>query len=589
MIKKTFYLSALLLVLLALANLGAGFFFLLVIAIFPLQLEQSGKKLKLYYASNKSLLELPRILQKILLLHFKRGEFDQLEEIHRQRIRKIAGIVFLFSGLFLAIYNLGIILTILQGKLTFTIASAPASVLYLLCYLILLSAVKYEKRLLQNESYSEADLNHESGRLSYLYLHIFFSFFMVLLSMAAFATGDEQAVTPYLSQIKDSLIYLVTVLLAFFNAEALFKILREFPQIFSFKPYQPENPNLILIEAMFGKATIKSSIESFFSDLLGLDLKKSELFKFFLNIFEPVFIFSLLLVWLLTSLVIIGPNQVGIVYRFGQINEADSCSPGLVFKMPWPLGQYRLEEKNRIRMVNIGFEPDSNARHIIWTKSHATENFNLIVGDGLEMISIDCQIMFRLKNVRNYLLSYQNPEELVKALAYRFLTFAAVSSSFDELMDTDRSILAEKLKTEIQTELDQRQSGIDIVKVVFLAMHPPIEVADVFENVISAQLDRLTFTMYAETESVHNRFMHQAFAAGEIHAAQGNAFTAVAEASGQSQAFVSQALGFNYAPELAKFRLRLESLQKLVENKKLYVIDRSLFRPTDRLLLRVTE
>ena len=150
-------------------------------------------------------------------------------------------------------------------------------------------------------------------------------------------------------------------------------------------------------------------------------------------------------------------------------------------------------------------------------------------------------------------------------------------------------MLAEKLQNEIQKELDRRNSGMEIVKVVFLAMHPPIEIATSFEDVISAQLDKQTFEMYAQTESIHNRHMHTAFAEGEVLSAKGNAVTAVADASGQAQAFVSQSIGFNASPELAKFRLKLESLQKLVDSKKLYVIDKSLLRPNDRLMLRVTE
>lgn len=589
MIKKPLYLLAFSLVLLTLSLFGADFFYLVSIALLPLLFELLNQELKAFRASDEALLKLPGLLRNVPLNFFRKTEPGQLNASERVQLERVARGLFYLVFLVLFLFAFRLIASILQGEIPFIITSSSVFVLYLVFHLFFLTIAKYEKRVLEHEHGPDYQFTRESGRLNYLSLNAYFNIGLVILSMSALLIGEEQAQSFYLFQLADALIFIGTIFSLTLNAEGFLKMVRDFSLLFSKEEKQLDATRLVFLEIFFGKSDLRSSIYSFFKDLLGIDLKKSELCRFFLSIFEPVFIFSLILVWLLSSIVIIGPDQSGIVYRFGKIESADCRPPGLLFKLPWPLGNYLIEKKNHLRMVNIGFKPDLKANHIIWTKPHSTENFNLLVGDGLEMISIDCQIMYRLKNVRNYLLGYQNPEELLQALAYRFLTFETVSATFDSIMARDRRMFAEKLQNEIQKELDRRNSGMEIVKVVFLAMHPPIEIATSFEDVISAQLDKQTFEMYAQTESIHNRHMHTAFAEGEVLSAKGNAVTAVADASGQAQAFVSQSIGFNASPELAKFRLKLESLQKLVDSKKLYVIDKSLLRPNDRLMLRVTE
>lgn len=589
MIRKSSHLLGLLLLLLVAANLGADFLFLLILAIAPIIFEQLHGKLNLFYVLDQSLQRLPRPVRAIILSQYNKSEFEQFGEKERSQLKTVTKAVFFVASFFLFLYSSGICNNIYQGVTVFTLSSYSSFVLYLLLYMLLYAAVKYDRRLLIQENTSDHEIKQQAGRLKYLSLNVYFNLALVLLSMITLTAGEEQAKALSLDQLKNYLIFAVVIFPLALNIEAFLRLIMASVRFLYPTDNEPPSHRLVLLEAFFGKETIKQSVASFFEDLLGLDLKKSELYKFFVSIFEPVFIFSIILVWLLTSLVIIGPDQSGIIYRLGQVRDQDCSNPGLVLKLPWPLGNYVLEKKNQVRLINVGFEPDADANHIIWTKPHSKENFNLVVGDGLEILSIDCQIMFNLKNVKNYLHTYQNPEELVKALAYRFLTFATVSSSFDAIMNHDRSLLAERLSDEMQAELDRRNCGIEIVKVVFLAMHPPIEVADAFEDVVSAQLDRLTFSMIAETESMHNRFMHEAFAVSEIYSAQGGASTLLAEATGQSLAFANQSLGYNYSPELARFRLKLTSLQKLVENNKLYVIDKTFLRPTDKILLRVTE
>ena len=129
--------------------------------------------------------------------------------------------------------------------------------------------------------------------------------------------------------------------------------------------------------------------------------------------------------------------------------------------------------------------------------------------------------------------------------------------------------------------------GVTIVEVVFLAIHPPLEVADVYEDVISAQVDKQTSILKAKSSSIKEICMKKAFAEGEINKAKSYAETTVANAIGEAVSFESRIIGYNTDSNLEEFRLKLDSIQKMAKSKNLYIIDKSYMRKNDRIMLNL--
>lgn len=520
------------------------------------------------------------------IFRIEKIELDPETIIQRERrASRFAVFSFKLLSLFSLFFALNILGPLLfSGKVEIA-DSLGQKLFYLIVYVVVGYAAKFGKRNLDGQK-DEASVIQQSWFKALLSLSAFYGF-LLFLGLITFKIPEIQAIALfYVIDIGTLLVYLFSFSLL---AEALIKNLKYFVNFLKKVDEPSRVRNLHLFEAFFSRDSIKASFIAFLKKLFGLDLEKSEIANFFVSIFEPVVIFSLFLIWLASSLVIVPPTAVGVFYNSEKIVSKTATSPGLYLKSPWPIGKCELFEKNKVRVVNVGFEPSENTRHLIWTKSHATRNFNLIVGDGLEIISIDCQIMYRVKNVHNYLTQLKNPEELIQALAYRFLTLETVSSTFDEIMVKDSKKLASRLEKRIQLELDKRNLGVAIIEVVFLAMHPPLEVAGSFEDVISAQIDRLTLAQDANSEAVHIKLMNVAMAKGEVFEAGGYSASLIAEATGKGQAFVSKSLGYNFSPELAKFRLKMERFQKFIQNKKLYVIDKTLLRASDKLYLKLSE
>ncbi|GEM_PF-6082498 len=567
---------------------GLASMHILLLALLPFLINGIIKKFTTLSFDPFYLESFPRPIQGLIRFHLDKPAPNELDEKDILQARKLLFVFTTIALLILFVYAFLALFKILNGSINANPETSGVFIFNLIINIALLTSIRYERRLIQQSEVSQYE-EKLLCRLRFMNFFILINIFNLSLQQGLNYFGEMLYYNLRIFQITDGIFIGMTISVLIITFESLIGTLRRIRSMASFSASIEPMEESYLIRAFFAEESFAASLSRFSQDLLGLDLKQSRVVAFLFSVFEPAILFSTILAWLLTSFVIVGPDEAGIIYRFGSMTTENFAEPGITTKLPWPFGEYRLIKKDEVRVANIGFEPVKGTNHIIWTKSHAKENFNLVAGDGLELISIDCQIMYKIDQVRDYLMNYQNPDELLTAAAYRYVTRETVCSSFDSIMGRDRREFAETLKTLIQKELDEKKTGIRIVKIVFLAMHPPIEVAPVFEDVISAQIDKNTSELAALTESIHNRYMHKAFAAGEIFAARGQALTSIAEATGQGQAFISQSIGFNAAPDLSKFRLKLESLQKLVENKKLFVVDPSLLRPSDRLILRITE
>ncbi len=453
-------------------------------------------------------------------------------------------------------------------------------IIYLVSQLFLLFFAVFAVRTVQSAKKPDDSIQWFRA-LGYL------SFYQSLIfSLFAFASYLPEAESEIVAKIVDYGLFSVFVLIALLSAEMLTATVRSMRVALSgvgndFLPVP------FFIAFFAAEESIKTSLIKSIETISGVNIARSEIVAFGLRIFEPVLIFTLFAVWLITTVVIVPPDQEAVFRRFGQITGAAAARPGVYFKLPWPFSTAELHNPYQVRTLNVGFEPDPGQRHIIWTRSHAINYFNLIVGDGVEIISIDCQLMYRIDNLLKFVSSLQNPDEFISAAAYRHLTLETISARSDEIIARDRKLFADQLRRQIQKDLDAAELGVSIVEIVFLAMHPPTEVAGAFEDIISAQIDKLTYVLKANTENTHKIFMSRANAKSRELEAHSYAANVTAKAAGESSSFASRAAGFESDPDLEKFRLKLDRMQRLLAGKPIYVVDKTLLRSSDKIYLNL--
>ena len=492
---------------------------------------------------------------------------------------------FIFLAVWLAIISEVICLA---GGHGLSVYDSFSSKVFCICvYLVLYFYSIFATRTLQaDETETDKTLVPEAQPYRMLqYLSVYHFIFGVYFIAVDYFGFSGEILEKYLYAVFDYSIFIILGYLFCLLIERILDTTRIITAVLKNKPQKFEVPFFVSLVA--ASRSFKGSLIKTIEFISGVDLSKSEIAGYILNHVEPVSIIALIVFWLISSIVIVPPNKEAIFYRMGKIYGSQSYKPGLHFKLPWPLEKMELYQPGLVQTLNIGFTPDPTQKNIIWAKSHAKENFSLLVGNGVEIIAVDCQVFYNVNNLYKYVTKIQNPEKYIESLTYKLLTDHTVSKNFDQIISQNRNALISDLKTKLQFELDQEDIGVTIVDIVFLAIHPPLEVASVYEDVISAQVDKQTSILKANSESIKELCMKKAFAEEEINNAKCYAKETVANAIGEAFSFESRIVGYNTDPDLEEFRLRLDSTLKLAKSKNLYVIDKSFMRQHDRIILNL--
>lgn len=218
-----------------------------------------------------------------------------------------------------------------------------------------------------------------------------------------------------------------------------------------------------------------------------------------------------LAIYALSGVTQIGPDEVGVVRRFGQATRPD-LSPGLHWCWPWPVERVVVIQPDRIRSVEVGFRPLRGANvplGLAWSSSHGGEGIErrpeeavMITGDG-NLVELQASFRYTIADPQAYLFHAENPDELIRAAGEGVLRETVAGRPFLDLLTRYRQpfqieVLA-KLNERLQEypDLGIRLHGMDLHD-----LHPPLEVVQDYHRVTVAMVSRDRQINEAESEKL---------------------------------------------------------------------------------------
>jgi Cu+-exporting ATPase len=207
---------------------------------------------------------------------------------------------------------------------------------------------------------------------------------------------------------------------------------------------------------------------------------------------------ALALLWYAASgLTQVGPDEVGVVRRFGR-PLADDLGPGLHWRWPWPVEEVTLLQPDRIRTVEIGFRtslpgvvPGARA----WSSTHGgdgvlrvPEEAVMITGDG-NLVELQGTLRYTVSDPREYLFGSADPPAVLRSAAESVLREMAASRTFADLLTSDRARLHGEARTRLEQRIRELGSGGLGVRLEGLSLHdlhPPQEVVSAYHRVTEA-------------------------------------------------------------------------------------------------------
>lgn len=315
----------------------------------------------------------------------------------------------------------------------------------------------------------------------------------------------------------------------------------------------------VLLPALFGESGPLRSLAATTEKTFGVKLADTWLVQLGRLLLGPLALLGVVGLWLSTAVTRVPVDSRGVLVQRG-VFAADSLAPGLHFHAPWPWGRIVVVPTERVQEISLGFERDL-AGPVLWAEKHFEGEQNLLVGQGEELLTINVPLQYRIRDAVTYLRRAGDARAALEALGYRELLAITTRYTAFGLMTTDRTEITTRLRENVQAAADRLGLGLEIVFVGLKDVHPPVPVAPAYQDVISAEEQRVALVDLARTYSV------QATAAAHVSATQirVQAETTATErrsrAQGEAARFLAPLAAYRAQPEVFSTRRRLETLE----------------------------
>ena len=278
-------------------------------------------------------------------------------------------------------------------------------------------------------------------------------------------------------------------------------------------------------------------------------------------------VLAVVAMYVLSGIYVVQPDELGVVRRFGRVVRS-SVAPGIHYRIPWPVDRVDKPQVTSIKRMSVGYKIVDQLRGIAPEAREA----QFVTGDE-NIIEIQLLIQYVVKSPEDFLFACEEPHWLVRRVGESALTEKVGTLPVEDVLTTARVEIASAVKRRAQETLDSYGAGIEIIAAHLQETNPPREVADAFREVASAREDRNRIVQ--EAEGYLNRVVPTARgeAAGIMEAADGYSAEKVARAEGEAARFSAVLVEYRKAPTATRERLYLESLEKVLESVRKYVLE----------------
>ncbi len=281
----------------------------------------------------------------------------------------------------------------------------------------------------------------------------------------------------------------------------------------------------------------------------------------------PVII-GILVLWLMSGIYIVGPDEVGVVRTFGAFSRVTQS--GLNWKFPAPIETVNTPKVTEVKRIEIGFRTLRNGQY------RTVEKESLMLTGDENIVDAEMIVQYKIKEPVDYLFKIVEPELTVREAAEASLRTVVGRNKIDETLTTGKFTIQEETKIQLQTILDNYQSGIHVVAVQLQDVSPPKEVIGAFKDVASAKEDKNR--MINQAEGYRNDVIPKARGEGEamIRDAEGFKESRIKRSEGDAAKFSTILKEYRKAKSITEKRLYLETMEKVLPDiEKIIVPDKN--------------
>lgn len=269
----------------------------------------------------------------------------------------------------------------------------------------------------------------------------------------------------------------------------------------------------------------------------------------------------IILILLASSFYQIGPEEIGVILRFGKFVR--TTEPGLHIKIPLVEKLEKVPVQRQLKM-EFGFRtitPGIRTEYRV-TPESAREAV-MLTGD-LNVAVVEWIVQYKIKDAYKYKFKIRDVDSTFHYMNEAVVRKVVGDSSVDEVITIGRARIANEAKEELQKLCDLYEIGIEVSQLILQDVNPPDPVQPSFNDVNESLQEKERKINDARAE--YNQEIPKAKGEAEqmISASEGYAMERINRAQGDANRFKNIYREYARAPLVTRKRLYLEAINQIL-------------------------
>ncbi len=272
----------------------------------------------------------------------------------------------------------------------------------------------------------------------------------------------------------------------------------------------------------------------------------------------------------LNSFYIVGPEEIGVVRRFGKVVRTTTPGPHILI----PLVENVLRPQvTKVHRIEVGFktvDPGPPARY-----TSIDQEALMLTGDE-NIVAVEFIVQFKIKDPVAFLFNVRGQRKTIRDAAEAAMREVVGKTKIGDILTQGRLEVQQETRRLLQNILDKYSVGISIIAVQLQDVLPPRQVVAAFKDVASAREDREKAVEQAE--GYRNDIIPKAKGGAEkiINAAMAYREATINQAKGDVSHFLQVLKEYRKARDITEKRIYIKTMEEVLGNMEKYIIDEEL-------------
>jgi regulator of protease activity HflC (stomatin/prohibitin superfamily) len=129
---------------------------------------------------------------------------------------------------------------------------------------------------------------------------------------------------------------------------------------------------------------------------------------------------------------------------------------------------------------------------------------------------------------------------------------------------------------ELSRFCESENLGVAVMQVIVESIHPPVDIADVYQKVVSASVDKTTLITRAQGYAAAKVIEAQRQSQIAVEQARAMQYSKVSDAQKEAAVFEAAAQAYRLSGSSYETAKQLEVYEKIIKNNKVYVFSRGM-------------